>query len=277
MGVHALLGRVTRAAPKGPGRHRGPFLFLDCAQMFTVEYRARVREALIEKARRDARIESAAAVGGSAHGEGDPWSDVDLSFGVATTASRDEVLEGWTRDIRRDYSAVTLFDLPVQSSIYRVFLFPGALQVDLSFTTAAGFGARGPSFALLFGTAVELARPSPASPRQEFGLAVHHAVRARYCIARGRPWQAEHWTHQVRDLALTLACRRLGLEAGLARGFDALPEAILNAAEAALVRTIEPTELLRALAASVQLLMTEASGAHADAVAIESMLREILD
>lgn len=245
--------------------------------MFTVEYRTRVREELIAKARSDPRVESAAAVGGSARGEGDPWSDVDLSFGIASAASRDEVLEGWTRDIRRDYDAVTLFDLPVQPSIYRVFLFPGALQVDLSFCPTADFGARGPHFALLFGTAGELVQPSPASPRQEFGLAVHHAVRARYCIARGRPWQAEHWTHQVRDLALTLACRRLGLEAGLGRGFDRLPEAILNAAEDALVKAVEPTELLRALAASVRLLMAEASGVHADADAIESMLREILD
>ena len=245
--------------------------------MFTVAYRARVREALIEKARHDTRIESAAAVGGSAHGEGDPWSDVDLSFGVASAASRDEVLEGWTLDIGRDYDAVALFDLPVQSSIYRVFLFPGALQVDLSFTPAAGFGARGPHFALLFGTAIEPAPPTSASPRQEFGLAVHHAVRARYCIARGRQLQAEHWTHQVRDLALTLACRRLGLEAGLGRGFDALPEPIRTAAEAALVKTVEPTELLRALTASVQLLMAEAAGVHAEAEAIESMLHEILD
>jgi hypothetical protein len=35
------------------------------------------------------------------------------------------------------HAAVHLFDLPFLSSLYRVFLLPGSLQVDLSFTPAA--------------------------------------------------------------------------------------------------------------------------------------------
>jgi len=92
--------------------------------VFTVEYRSQVRDALIEKARTDPLIESAAAVGGSAEGDGDRWSDLDLTFGVAGSA-RDEVLADWTADMRLRFDAVTLFDLPVLSSIYRVFLLPG--------------------------------------------------------------------------------------------------------------------------------------------------------
>ncbi|HKW06904.1 MAG TPA: nucleotidyltransferase domain-containing protein, partial [Candidatus Dormibacteraeota bacterium] len=89
--------------------------------MFTPDYRARIRESLIEKARQDKRIESAAAVGGSAQGEPDRWSDLDLTFGVSDGA-RDEVLADWTASLRSDFDAVTLFDLPFMSSLYRVFL-----------------------------------------------------------------------------------------------------------------------------------------------------------
>jgi hypothetical protein len=243
--------------------------------MFTVEYRTQVRDALIEKARGDPRIESAAAVGGSAEGDGDRWSDLDLTFGVAGSA-RDEVLAEWTDDLRARFDAVTLFDLPLLSSVYCVFLLPGSLQVDLSFTPAADFGALGPRFRLLFGSAVERRAPAAASSRHEFGLGAHHVVRARYCIDRGRLWQAEHWTSLVRDHALMLSCRRLGLEAGLGRGFDALPTDLLEKAEEALVRSIDRTELLRALRRSTDLLLEE-SAVHDDASKIETLLREILD
>jgi hypothetical protein len=243
--------------------------------MFTVEYRTQVREALIEKARADPRIESAAAVGGSAEGDGDRWSDLDLTFGVAGNA-REQVLADWTTDIRARFDAVTLFDLPVLSSVYRVFLLPGSLQVDLSFTPATDFGALGPRFRLLFGSAVERKAPGAASPRHEFGLGAHHVVRARYCIDRGRLWQAEHWTSLVRDHALMLACRRLGLEAALGRGFDALPGDLLERAEKALVRSIDRDELLRALRQSADLLLEE-KAVHEDSARIATFLREILD
>jgi hypothetical protein len=242
--------------------------------MFTVEFRAQVRDALVEKARGDPRIESAAAVGGSAEGDGDRWSDLDLSFGVANNA-RDEVIADWTADVRGRFSAVTLFDLPVQSSVYRVFLLPGSLQVDLSFTPTSDFGALGPRFRLLFGSAVERKAPAAASPRDEFGLGAHHVVRARYCIHRGRLWQAEHWTSLVRDHALMLACRRLGLEAALGRGFDALPADLRNRAEGALVRSIDREEVLRALRQSTDLLLEE-KAVHEDSERIATLLRELL-
>lgn len=243
--------------------------------MFTVDYRARVREELIAKAREDPRIESAAAVGGSAAGDGDRWSDLDLTFGVADNA-RDEVLADWTTDMRAAYDAVSLFDLPLLSSIYRVFLLPGSLQVDLSFTPAAEFGALGPRFALLFGSAAERKAPPPASARQDFGLAAHHVVRARYCVDRGRLLQAEHWTGLARDHALTLACRRLGLNTAYGGGFDSLPADLRVKAERALVRSIEREEILRALRASSEVLLAE-SDVHEDAAKIASLLHEILD
>jgi hypothetical protein len=43
-----------------------------------------------------------------------------------------------------EFDAAHLFDLPSGASIYRVFLLPGCLQFDLSFTPASKFGAIGP-------------------------------------------------------------------------------------------------------------------------------------
>ena len=252
----------------------GLFVFL-CA-VFTSDYRARVRDRLIEMARADSRIVSAAAVGGSADGEADQWSDLDLTFGLADGASVQSVLTDWTRDLREEFDAVMLFDLPFGSSLYRVFLLPGSLQVDLSFTPGAEFGAIGARFALLFGAAVKKDWPRPEPATHLFGLGVHHAVRARYCIERGRLWQAEYWTSAVRDHALMLACKRLGEEAGLGRGFDALPADTREAATHALVRSIERDELLRALRSAADMLLREAGGLHDDAARIESWLREIL-
>jgi hypothetical protein len=44
-----------------------------------------------------------------------------------------------------------------------------------------------------------------------FGYAVHHLVRARFCIERERLWQAQYWLSGARDLMLSRACLRLGL------------------------------------------------------------------
>ncbi len=243
--------------------------------MFTAEYRDEVRRWVMELAETDHRIESAAAVGGSAQGEQDRWSDLDLTFGVAG-ASVDEVMRDWTERMRTRFSAVWLFDVSSGSSSYRVFLLPGSLQVDLSFTPSAEFGARGPRFNLLFGRAVER-EPAPApSPRHELGMAAHHAVRARYCIERGRLWQAEYWVSLVRDHALTLSCIRHGLEPSLGRGFDRLPRDIRELAQHSLVRSIVAEEVSRALRAATQLLLHEAHGVHDDEEAIGALLRELI-
>ncbi len=225
--------------------------------MFSVEDRERVRTRLLEQARADSRLVAAAAIGASA-GEGDRWSDLDLTFGVAHGTPVEEVLTDWTTAVESEFDAIVLFDLSVGSSIYRVFLLPGTLQVDLSFTPAAEFGALGPKFHLLFGEAVQRLVTPPPSPEHTFGLAVHHIVRARICVERGRLWQAEYWLHGVRDAALSLACSRLGLESSHGRGFDRLPPEVLAPLEGALVGAVTPAELLRALGSATAGLMREA-------------------
>ena len=242
--------------------------------MFSPEYREAVREQLIDIARNDAAITAAAVVGSSASG-GDRWSDLDLTFAVADGQSVQEVLADWTGRVVATFDAAVLFDLPFLSTIYRVFLFPGALQVDLSFTPAAEFGARGPRFKLIFGEAVERPFTPPSSPEDIFGQGVHHAVRAHISIQRGKLYQAEYWLHEVRNEALALACSRLGLEVRHGGGFDKLPASVHDAFAGSLIHRVTEAELRRALAIATTGLLNEAGHFPSIDKRVRPMLAEI--
>src|SRR5512134_2868494 len=194
--------------------------------LFSIQDRNLLQDHVLKLAASDARVVAGAVVGSLALGEGDRWSDLDLTFAVADDISVFEVLEDWTRNIIAAFDATHLFDLPSDASIYRVFLLPGCLQFDLSFTPASKFGASGPKFRLLFGSSVEKPYAQPPAAKELFGYAVHHVLRARFCIERGRYWLAEYWISSARDLALSLACRRRGLPAFHGRGFDDLPKEV---------------------------------------------------
>jgi len=230
--------------------------------VFTVEDRGRVREGLLAKARHDQRVVAGAEVGSTAVGGGDRWSDLDLTFGVADGIDIGDLLDDWTIWFAEKFGAAHLFDLPFQSSVYRVFLLPGNLQVDVSFTPRTDFGATGPSFSLVFGEAVARTFLEPATAANIFGLGVHHAVRARICIERGRVWQAEYWISGVRDQALALACRLRNLPSGNGRGFDDLPPFVLDPFKEALVRSLEREELMGALKRAVEGLLAAAGDDH---------------
>jgi hypothetical protein len=231
-------------------------------RFFSVEERERVREGVLEMAGGDDRVVAAAEVGAGSRGGGDRWSDLDLTFGLRDGVSIPDVLRDWTPDLRDRLGAIHLFDLPSLSSVYRVFLLPGCLQVDLSFTPQADFGARGPKFKLLFGSAKDRPFAQPPSAEYTFGLAVHHAVRARFCIERRRAWQAEYWISALRDEALSLACRLRGLESSNGRGYDQLPPELLAQFGDALVQSLDREALLRALGCAVDGLL--AVGADSD-------------
>ena len=241
--------------------------------MFSIDDRDRARDHVLRMAEADPRVVAAAVVGGLADGPGDRWSDLDLTFGVDDAASVDDVLEEWTEEVAAELGGVHLFDLPAGAAIYRVFLLPGCLQVDLSFAPASAFGARGPRFRLLFGSAVELPQSSPASADELFGLGVHHVLRARFSIERGRRWQAEHWISGVREQAFLLACRRRGLEGG--RSFDDLPVEALAAFESSLVRSLEREELDRALGSAISVLQRESADASELAAAVDAQLQAL--
>ena len=221
------------------------------ADVFTVSDRDRIRSTILEIARADPRVLAGAELGSRATGDGDQWSDLDLSFGVVDEGAVAEVLADWTSRLR-ELGAVHLFDIANLGFEYRVLLFPGNLQVDISVAPADQFGALGPKFNLLFGEAVERTRPEPATAPDAFGLAVHHAVRAGICIRRGKLWQAEHWLHELRDLALELACLRESLPARL-----------------------EEAELLRSLDRSIDLLLSQAGDTLDPATEWSDRLREL--
>jgi hypothetical protein len=243
--------------------------------MFTIQYRDSVRDRVLQLAASDPRVIAGAVVGSLALDEGDRWSDLDLTFAVADDIPVQAVLEDWTRHLVDQFGAVQLFDLPSGPSIYRVFLLPGCLQFDLSFTPAARFGATGPKFKLLFGSCVDKPFTSPPSAQELFGYAVHHALRARFCIERGRVWQAEYWISSLRDYALNLACRRRGLPAVYGRGFDTLPVDVRNGFAGALVISLERDELLRALGCAIAGLLREAGEVPELAAKVEPQLREL--
>lgn len=244
-------------------------------ELFLPAYRDRVRDSVLQMAADDPRVTAGAVVGSLALTQGDRWSDLDLTFAVADEYSIYTVLEDWTRKLVEDFAAIPLFDLPSGPSIYRVLLLPGCLQFDLSFTPASKFGAVGPRFRLLFGQAVERAQPQPPPAAELFGYAVHHALRARFCIERGRFWQAEYWVSGVRDYALDLACRRRGLPAYYGRGYDQLPAGVRESFTGALVTALERAELLRALDAAIAGLLREAGEVQALADQVRPRLRAL--
>lgn len=244
-------------------------------RLFTTEERDSIQKRLLEIAHADSRIVAGALLGSLSQGAGDRWSDLDLTFGLATGTNIHAVLDDWTAHMGREFGAVALFDLPYLTSIYRVFLLPNNLQIDLSFTPESDFGALGPKFALLFGKAVERTPiPNPPAPYL-FGLAAHHALRARLCIERQRLWQAEYWISDLRDTAFSLACLHHRLEVSEGRGFDRLPPQTLALGQAAIVRSIDRAELLRALSAAVELLLHEADDVHEVASKVDQQLRDL--
>ena len=245
--------------------------------MNPIEQRNLIRDRLIERAKADPAITGAALVGSTASGGGDRWSDLDLTFGVAPDRGVDAVLSAWTSWVESEFGAAVLFDLPIPGTIYRVFLFPGALQVDLSFSEQGVFGKRGPRFELLFGEPVEHPYTQiDQSLPDTFGWGVHHLIRAHVCIERNLPWQAEHWIHQARDYALTLACLRRGIEARHGKGFDKLPADVTSRFTEALTRSIDQAELRRSLTAVARLTLEEGDGAVAVAPKVADLLAPLL-
>ena len=243
--------------------------------VYTVEERDRVRAKLIGMARADERIVAGAEIGALAKGTSDRWSDLDLTFGVAPGASVEAVLEDWTAAMARVLDASHLFDLSVPPTLYRVFLLPDTLQVDVSFTPGTELIGRGLQHTVLFGDVRERDRAALRPVEDIFGWGVHHAVRARFSIERGKVWHAEFWIDELRVHALMLACRRRGLDGSYGRGFDELPAEVHEAAARALPGSVDPTELGRALRHAIDLLIAESAELGDAARKLEPQLREL--
>ncbi len=214
-----------------------------------------VRQRLLALAAADAVVVGAAVTGSSATGDSDRWSDVDLAFAIDGPLG--PAIEYWTRVLYADFGAVHHWDLPSGDTLFRVYLLPGCLEVDIAFTPVAEFGARGPQWRHVFGAQTRLPPPDAGSHDRLAGLAWHHALHARICLERGRWWQAEYWIGAVRGQVLALACLRLGYPTSYAKGAHLLPAEVTGGLEATLVRSLEPTELWRALHSATSALAAE--------------------
>lgn len=225
--------------------------------MFSIEQRDHVRRRVLEMAQADERVIAGALTGSTALGPGDKWSDIDVAFGIADGVALDAVLHDWTEALKREFSVLDHFDLLSGVSIYRVFLLPDGLEIDVAVTPGDKFGARGPNFRPLFGPVQQGEVIPPASATHLIGLSWHHVLHARVCIERHKSWQAEYWISEIRNHTIALICMRLGEEAFHARGIDRLPTSVTAPLAEAFVRSLTESELRRALGVATHCLLDE--------------------
>lgn len=241
--------------------------------MFTPKDRQRVSAITLERARTDDRIIGAALTGSAAQAHEDRWSDIDLVLGVADGIPSHTVVSEWSEWIYGEFNALHHFDVWSGATVYRVFLLPGCLEVDIAFAPAAEFGALGPEFRVVFGSPVERQKNSTLDLDDLIGRGWHHVLHARACIERSKPWQAEYWISALRDYTLTLACVRFGERTDYAKGVHRLPSSVTTPFEDALVRSLKPDELRRALHVAAKGFLDEVHELKPD---LASRLREPL-
>ena len=244
--------------------------------MFTPTERDQVRDRVLEIARGDDRVVAAALVGSLAQGEGDRWSDIDLSFAVRDDVSVSDVVEDWTTTLTGNLGAVELLDLVVGPILYRVFLLRECLQLDLSFSPASVFRPTSSRFRLLYGQAGEPVDQAPHPAEDLLGWAVLYARDVRVSIERGDVWRAERSLSELRSYALSFACSLRGLPASYGKGHDQLPERVLAGFTGSLASSVEPRELGRALRSAVEALRTECAGAPDVSPKLEGHMEDLM-
>jgi predicted nucleotidyltransferase len=236
-----------------------------------------LRADLVAVARADRRITGVALTGSAAAGREDPWSDIDLAFGIGEPSQVEPAVADWTARMYAEHGAVHQVDVRRESWLYRVFLLRNSLQVDLAFAPKAAFGARAPTFRLLFGTAAEIAHVQPPPMEELIGYAWLYALHVRSAIARGKLWQAEYMVSAARDYVLAAACRLHGVPTSEGRGIDQLPDEVSRPLRGALVTRLEAEEIVRAFGVAVDRLLDLARQTDtALAARIEPPLRDLV-
>lgn len=245
--------------------------------MYTPESRTAIRDSLVRRAVDDARLMGVALTGSAAIDREDRWSDIDLAVGVAAGVPVEDVIEDWSNHMRRTFGVVDTVDITSRSTVYRVFLLPDTLQVDIAFAPRAEFGALAPTFRLLAGTASDQVVFQPPAIEHLIGMAWLYALHVRSSIGRGRLLQAQHMLGGLRDHVIMLACRRHDLPAAQGRGADDLPDSLMAALAATHVAAVSAAELGTAFEQVVQLLETEVMHGDPDrAAALAPVLAELV-
>lgn len=250
----------------------------EATTIFTEADRGALRSELIQRAQSDVRITGGAITGSAAAGQEDRWSDIDLAFGVREGVSLREVLQDFREFMRAAHGAVAELDVTSGTWIYRVFLLPNSLQVDIAVAPETEFRAKGPTFKLLFGTAAEPAHCPNPDPEVLIGWAWLYALHVRSCIARGKLWQADYMLARLRNQVMTIACLRLGLPTADGRGYDQLPAELLEQLKRTLVPELTSEAIRQGFEAGVESLITEVEKrTPATAERLAPTLRRLLD
>ena len=242
--------------------------------MFTPLARENLRDFLLRRAATDPRLNGVAITGSAAASRLDPWSDIDLAFGVEPSSELPAALAEWTAHMYSAHDAVHHVDVLAGQWTYRVFLLANSLQVDLAFVPQQEFRALSPEFRLVSGEAQEDRHLPQPSAAYLIGFGWLYALHARSSIARGKHWQAEYMISGMRDTALSLACLRHNAPAVLGRGLHLLPPEVADPFAESLVRSTDTLELQRAFRATLRLLGAEIDKAGTD---VAQRLRPVLD
>lgn len=224
--------------------------------MYTPEQRDILRESLIASARNDPRINAAAVTGSASIGREDRWSDIDLAFGLEALPDMEPTMADWTKTMYDTHAALDHLDVLSGATVYRVFILPNTLQVDLAFSPPGHFAARGPTFKLVFGDAAQM--PIRRQDGRELvGWGWLYALHVRSALARGRVWQAEYMLSKLKDQAMALACLRHDLPSRDGRGFDDLDDEFKFKMSGALAGSVAAGDLTRAFGVAVEALISE--------------------
>jgi hypothetical protein len=225
--------------------------------MFTPQERENIRNRIIEKARRDSRISGGAITGSLVMGKEDRWSDIDLAFGVVEKKLVEFTVSDFSQFMYDNYDCYHHLDVLSGEWIYRVFFLKNTLQVDIAFVQEEIFGARAPSFELVFGKSVAPFYNKPRSAEVLAGWAWLYALHVRSSFARKKFWQTEYFVSGMRDFVFSMMCLRYDLPTSDGRGIDSLPGELTGPLEAGLIRSLEPDEMCRAFEVTIDAFILE--------------------
>ena len=256
---------MPRAADEPcPWRSRPGIKYRDMSAVaravFSVEDRERVRDRVLALADADERVVAGAVVGSSCGRPGDRWSDLDLTVRGRGRRRR----HGRARPTGRGASSTNSRRAPLRPPARRARCTASScsrvcLQLDLSFTPAASFGAAGPRFRLPLRRGDR--EPARAAARPARALRVRGAPRApRPLLPRARPLLAGRVLGQRR--ARLRAQPRVPVCAGCPRAKAAASTisraTCATASPEQSQSSLERDELLRALGTAIDGLLHEA-------------------
>ena len=226
------------------------------------------RDAVLERAlalmSEDERIEAVVLTGSLGRGQGDRWSDVDLSAVVADGEDTGAVTNDWEELAYREWPVVHHYATEFGSTRVRGFLLRDALLLDLGFTPIGDFEVWAPVHVLFDRTgrataAAENVTAWTPKPdwRAEAGFAAHDVLHARTAANRGRSWQSLYYLQRIRNRTLALASERRGWDSDEFTRVDDLAEDETRPLEATLVSTLERSDLLAAIDRATRAFLDE--------------------